>query len=56
MQQYQSTYASNMTPTRKVEAVPNLPIHQVAIGDTSRADQGFISPVRFPKVRSESVC
>jgi hypothetical protein len=31
------TYASSTTPIRKLEAVPNRPMHQVTNGDTSRA-------------------
>lgn len=40
-----STYASRTTPIRRVVAVPNRPMNQVAIGDTSMATHGSVSRV-----------
>lgn len=37
------TYASSTTPIRRLVAVPNRPIDQVAIGDTSRATRASVS-------------
>ena len=36
------THASSTTPIRNVKAVPNRPMNQVAIGDTSRASQTLL--------------